>query len=335
MPLAFQSWAWTDSGLFERAVAVWFGFKEWFLIDLDRYVLAFALAAVGFGFFLWLELAGVVDLERSTTPMLYLFSALAGGNITLITIVISINQLILSRELRSPRELQTEMHAAEEFRDEVEAETESLVVPEEPAEFLRVLVTDTRKRVERLGDAEHDVGVDTAAVDLDSLVSVLGGELDETTRRLERTETGVFPALSTILDVDFATRLNHTRWIARAYEDSIPDETRESLEDLQQHLEQLDVARQYFKTVYIKQELADVSKLVMSTGIAAVLVAMVFIVLTGYRTTELPFWGNTLVIPLGVFVTLVPLTLLISHVLRISAVARRTAAITPFLAPTE
>lgn len=315
--------------------AVWTGLKEWIVVDLDRFVLAAALTLVGFLAVLWLELGGVLDARRDVTPMLYLFSALAGGNVTLITIVVTINQLILSRELRSPRELQTEMHAAEEFRDEVEAESEPVVVPEQPPEFLQILVADTRDVVDRLDDVSDDVAGERFQVDLQNLVGALQVELDETTRRLENSTAGVFPALSTILDVDFATYLNHVRWIARSYGDETPESTEDLLRDLERHLKQLDVARQYFRTIYIKQELTDVSVLIMWTGLLAVIVAVVFLVVTGYKANPFPIWNYRFLIPLAVAVNLVPLTLLISHVLRISTVARRTAAITPFLAPTE
>lgn len=62
----------------------------------------------------------------------------------------------------------------------------------------------------------------------------------------------------------------------------------------------------------------------------AVVVAIVALVVTGYRST--PFQGPLLllVVPLGVTTNLVPLVLRISHVLRTWTVARRTAAITCF-----
>lgn len=309
--------------------------RDWFLLDVNRYLLALGPLVVVFGLFAWLEASNVIDITRSTTPLLYLFSALAGGNVTLTTIVVTINQLILSRELRSPRELQTEMEAAAEYRDSVETETERLVVPEEPEEFLRMLAQDTRKQVTALDDKMANLEEAPYRADLENLMANLATELDGTLRRLERSHGGVFPALSTVLDADFATRINHIRWLGRAYRNDLPDDVLDVLQGLEHRLEQLDVARQYFKTIYIKQELADVSKLVMYTGLVAVIVSIVFTVFTGYRTAPFRNSMNLFLVPLAVTITLTPLALLVSHVVRIATVARRTAAITPFLAPTE
>ncbi|MFB6130893.1 MAG: hypothetical protein ABEJ28_08745 [Salinigranum sp.] len=318
-----------------RSAAARISLKNWVLIELDRHVLAAIVVAAGFVLFIWLEFVGVLDVERDATSMLYLFSTLAGGNVTLITIVVSINQLILSRELRSPRELKTEMHAAAEFRNEVEAESDRLVVPERPAEFLRLLLADTREQVTKLDDVGTELDDPDVRSDVEALVTALRSDFDLTASRLQCSRDGVFPALSTILEVDFATHLNHARWLKRASDGPGPDSTLNALRVLEQHLEQLDVARQYFKTVYIKQELADVSVLVMTTGLVAVLVALAFIAVAGSPETTIPFSRSVLLVPLAVGVDLIPLALLISHVLRIAAVARRTAAITPFLAPTD
>lgn len=73
----------------------------------------------------------------------------------------------------------------------------------------------------------------------------------------------------------------------------------------------------------------------MYTGLVAIVVAIFFIDFTGYRTTAFLYVQHLLLVPLAVTVNLVPLVVLISHVAPIATVARRTAAITPFLAPAE
>lgn len=318
-----------------RAMAAAIGVRDWILLDVNRYLLALGPLAVVFVLFVLLEFGGVVDIARSTTPLLYLFQALAAGNITLTTIVVSINQLVLSRELRSPRELQTEMAAADEFRGDVEEETDRLVVPEVPEEFLRLLARDTRTQVSKLEEAVEGMEATPVRTELVDLLTNLGTELDGTIDRLDESGGGVYTALSTVLDADFSTRLNHIRWLSRAYREDVPDDVLDVFEALGHRLEQLDVARQYFKTIYIKQELSDVSKLVMYTGLVAIVVDVVFIVVTGYRTTAFPPMQHLLLVPLAVTISLAPFTLLVSHVVRIATVAQRTAAITPFLAPAE
>lgn len=307
--------------------------REYVIVDGDRYLLGAALVALAITPLAALEAADVYTVDEARTPLFYLYSTLAASNVTLITIVVSINQLVLSRELRSPGELETEMTAAEEFRSDVQAETDRLVVPEDPADFLEILVSNTRDDLLEIVDACHGLDATTLSGDVDEFADTLEPELATTLDELEATGTGVFPALATILDANFSTQINYVRWFVRANEDAMPEDLTARLEDLEAELEQLDVARQYFKTVYITQELADLSRLMLSTGLVAVVVSLTLIVLSSFYAAPLPPLVRPVLVPATVAVALVPLTLLVTHVLRIATVARRTAAITPFLSP--
>lgn len=307
--------------------------RDWFLLDLDRTALAVGFLLIALATFSWLELAGIVLPEQNNTPLLYLFSALAGGNMTLVTIVIAINQLVLSRELRSPRELETEVDAAEQYRSTVEEETEQAVIPEHPRDFLQILLASTRKEVQGLGIEADEDGSSGLRDELASLRSNIIQELDQTLESLEDSGLGVFPALSTILDADFSTRINHSRWIREVYAEGLSPEEKSDLEGIEQRLEHLDIARQYFKTIYIQQELAGLSKGVTYAGLVAEIVALSFLIYTGYLRTLPPLIGQPFVIPVAITISLSPLALLVAHVLRIATVAQRTVAITPFLSP--
>ncbi|NHN42715.1 hypothetical protein G9C85_13900 [Halorubellus sp. JP-L1] len=308
---------------------------KYVLVDANRYAFAAVLLVVASAPLLALELGNVVTVDQETTALYYLFSTLAGGNVTLITIVVSINQLVLSRELRSPGDLETEMDAAESFRADVESGLDRPVAPEAPADFLQLLVSQTREDVAAIADVYPSIDDEAVREDVADLVADLEPELDDTFDALQTSGTGVFSALTTILDADFSTHINHARWVVRANEGAMPGDLVEHVDSLEDELEQLDVARQYFKTVYITQELANVSRLMLSTGLLAVVVALALMVYAGYRVTLLPPAIHAVYIPVSVAVTLVPLALLITHVLRIATVARRTAAITPFLSPTK
>lgn len=305
--------------------------RDWLLLDVHRTTLAGAFLLPAMAVFSWLEVVGIIHPIQNNTPMLYLFSALAGGNMTLVTIVIAINQLVLSRELRSPRELESEVDAAEQYRNAVEEETERVVIPERPRDFLQILVSSTRTQAREL-DA-GDAGPPGLSDEVALLRSNLLQELDRALESLEGSAAGVFPALSTILNADFSTRINHSRWIREAHADALSAEDVADLRDIEQRLEHLDIARQYFKTVYIQQELAGLSKEVTYAGLVAEVVSLSFLLYTGYLVSLPSLTGQPFIIPLAVTVSLAPLAILVAHVLRIATVAQRTVAITPFLSP--
>jgi len=309
--------------------------REYVLVDADRYRLGALIVLLAITPLAVLQAADVYTVERVQRSLFYLYGTLAGSNVTLITIVVSINQLVLSRELRSPGELETRIDTAEEFRGDVEAETDRQVVPAAPADFLHVLVSDTRDDLRQVVETCDALDATTLRGDVDEFADPLETELDRTLDELEATGSGVFPALATILDAEFSTQINHVRWLVRANEDAMPDDLARHLDELAGELEHLDVARQYFKTVYITQELADLSRLVLSTGVVAVVISLTLIAVSSFYADPLPSLLRPVLVPATVGVALVPLALLVTHVMRIATVARRTAAITPFLSPSR
>lgn len=92
--------------------------REWVLLDGHRFVVA-GLVTVGFlAFVTAISVSRLAPLRR-VQPFFYLFSGLLGGNITLVTVVVAINQLLLSRELNRPGDLRSQIEATVEFRQDV------------------------------------------------------------------------------------------------------------------------------------------------------------------------------------------------------------------------
>ena len=315
----------------ERAQSFLLRVREWILLDGHRDAIAVGLLVVAFVLLAWLSLAGVVDVARDRTSLHYLFEMLGGGNFTLVTIVISINQLILSRELRTPGELQSEQEAASEYRAEVESEVDRSVVPQSAENFLVVLVGDTRELIDQLDAEIDDVEDPELEDDAAGLLSTLGEELDDAMALLEESNVGVFRALSSILDADFAGAVNHSRWLRTAHGDDLPDSLEACLHDLEDRLGQLNVARQYYKTIYVQRELADLSRIVLLTGLVAMGASIAFLATVGSLAALPQSPARSLVVPLAVTLGLGPLAVLLTHVLRVATVARRTAAISPFV----
>lgn len=141
---------------------------EWFLLVGDRLVLAAVLATAFLTVVVTLFAFDVVN-ATSEEPMLYLFSMLAGGNITLLTIVLSINQLVLTRQLKTPGEVSAHIENAIEYRMEVETQSERETVPVMPTEFLGVLLANARANARKLDSAAQSDANGTVTAELTSL----------------------------------------------------------------------------------------------------------------------------------------------------------------------
>jgi hypothetical protein len=118
--------------------------KRWLFLDGSRTAVATILSGLLFAFFLAVSLSRFSPL-KSYRPLLYVLSGLIGGNLTIVTVVVSINQLLLSRELHTPPQLESQIDGMVAYRSDIE-DAAGRVAPVEPLGFLRLLVETTRQR---------------------------------------------------------------------------------------------------------------------------------------------------------------------------------------------
>lgn len=303
---------------------------NWLLVEGNRLVIAGGVLAV-----LLLALLTVVWTfgfvsVRAASPIYFLLSSLVTGDLTLVTVVLSINQLVLSRELGSPGNLSERIKGTVEYRSNVEESTETGVTPESPSRFLRFLHEKVESRTHRLAEISADVSEENLDQRLDGLVSSLYDDVDLVNRTLDA-EEGIFSVVSATIATNHGDQLQEIAAVRDEYADSLSDELNDVLDAIETYLLQIDVARNYFKTVYVKKELAYLSRVLLYVGLPAIVIdalALVFYNAVG------PASPPQIVVYAGVAVAftvgLAPLAILFAFVLRLSWVAQRTATVAPF-----
>jgi hypothetical protein len=328
-----------DDVRFEFAVE-WYVLKrrpgEWFLLSGSR------LAVTGVGLLvvsatIWTAVAtGLVPLEEET-PILFLLFALISGNFTLITIVVSISQFVLARHLESPGEIRGKMDEMVGYRREVGATTGRRVVPVSPSEFVLLLFRTIARRLDALS-AELTTGsvaggdVDsTVADELDALVTGLGEHVEYVIALLTHPTTGLNYALFATLNASYEQDIYDAWRLRTEHAESLPAETIDALDELVETLEQVDVARRVFKTVFIQSELASLSRTLLAIGVPVQVVSVVLMLLftdsSGWTTAPATL---RLIIPTIVTAGFAPILLLTAYILRLATVARRTTSMYPF-----
>lgn len=297
----------------------------------DRLVLTGVLLALALGFFIGLQvIGGFRSVDRA--PLLYLFSALTGGNFTLITIIVSINQLVVSRQLSTPGELRTQIEETNEYRESViQTLPDDDVAPVTPTEFLHLLLRATR---EALGRLEHELSEtdDEATREIiEDLSDDLAEHIDYVDELLQKSDSGIFSALSATLTTNYSQHIYRARELQHQHADALTETQTDALDQLVVLLQQIDVARQYLKTLYMQDELSQLSRRLLLVGVPSVFLSIVMLKLFA-ASSGMVFSPQTLSVLTDVSVTLAlaPLAVVFSYVLRIAAVARRTVAITPF-----
>lgn len=305
---------------------------DWFLLDGWRYTVTALVLAALFALSATLEWAGAVPLEEPMV-LFYLFSSFVGGNFTLIMVVVSINQLLLSQELGSPGELREQMQNAVEYRSKVESASGREVVPVDPQGFMAVLLANTRVEAEELKDGAIERERSEASADIEPLVSALIEHIEKVEAHLERTDTGIFNALTVTLSTNYADQINDARWIKAEHED-LSIGTRDSIDRIIDRLQEIDVARQYFKSIYLEDGLSELSRMLFYVGLPSqVVVTAAMMAMTASDPGTVVSARPT--VSVVVVAGFVPLVVLFAYILRMASVTQRTVATVPFTTPRQ
>jgi len=303
---------------------------DWFLLSGDRLVVSAGLLGLVAVVVWWPVLAGLAPLSLRT-PILYLLFALISGNFTLITIVVSISQFVLARHLESPGEAREQMREIVGYRQEVSEVTQERVVPVTPTGFLLVLFRSIERDVDRLRGREWDESQADLAADVEELVRDLSAHVAYVLDLLEGNHGGVRHALFATLQMNYSRYFYGAYRLRADYGDALPEVVEADLRRIERDVEQVDVARRYFKTVLIQAELSSLSRLLLFIGIPVLAATVVLMLLfTAEAGVALSPDVLAVVIPLVVTVGFAPIVLLTAYILRLATVVHRTAAMYPF-----
>lgn len=98
----------------------------------------------------------------------------------------------------------------------------------------------------------------------------------------------------------------------------------------------MDIARQYFKSIYMQSKLARLSRILPYVGVPAVGSGfLMLLVYAGATAPSVDAGYLRVFVPIVVILGFTPLAILFAFVLRVAMVAQRTVAITPFTTPTQ
>ncbi|WP_254538758.1 hypothetical protein [Halomarina litorea] len=308
--------------------------SRWLLLEASRVRLlggAFLCIAGTVAVLVW---AGILT-GASTSPMSFLLSGFLGGNLTLITVVISINQLVLSRELGAPGELHQRLQEALSYRESVDDVVEA-APPVTPRRFLQVLhhsLDDLAADLADEADGEHPPELQSR---LDALVESVRADADDVNSALDSSENGIYAVITATLRTNHAGQLYEIDRLSSAADESLDKTIRDHLGRLRDVMIYIDVARKYFRTVYIQKELAFLSRIILYVGIPGQLVLVG--ALLGYHavaTGTIPPIVMAYALPITIAAAVAPLLVLGAYVPRLAWVAQRNASVAPFAASDE
>nr|WP_313685387.1 hypothetical protein [Halobellus sp. DFY28] len=300
-------------------------------------------------------------LLESGDPVETLFQALMTATVTSVTLVVSINSLVLSQELGPLGDQRERMEGAISFRRDVEEELGIDVAAPTPAAFLRELVAAVGERARFLSaaaDADRSDDVERVA----DYAADLRRHADSVEADLRGEEFGTFGVLSAALNFNYSWKIYEARKLRalfadgdeptpsdRTTEGTTTDETTaendasdppEGRRDLSAALDEVVAvlvlfgpAREHIKTLYFQW--VDLSRAMLYSGVPALLVGTNLLLfhgaLSGFSATALGLPHYVWIVAVAAAVTIAPFAVLLSFVLRIGTVAKRTLSIEPLI----
>mgnify|MGYP006977846124 CR=1 FL=1 len=312
--------------------------KLYVLLEADRWVVTGAVMAFVFAVLVLVGTVAPVSLPAivaDSDPVGTLFQALVTAIITGVTIVVTITQLVLSQELGPVGDQRERMEGAMAFRTDTEDLLDTPVSPLEPSRFLSGLVEEAGARAAHLRDVTAGDLDDAAQSRIDEFVDSLTDDVSNVRDRLEGSQFGTFGVLSPALDFNYSVKIYDARRIRHEHGDALSEDADQALDEVVELLGYFAPAREHVKTLYFQWELTDLSREILYATVPALVVAMIA---TLYLDTAGMIQGTTLgvdnyvwAVSAAATVAVGPFAHLLSYVLRIATVAKRTLAIGPFV----
>ncbi|RKD98436.1 hypothetical protein [Halopiger aswanensis] len=313
--------------------------KRWILFDGNRERVAVGLLATVFA--VLLVMGGVWPIEyqellSETTIIQTVFNTLLSGTILLVSIVVSIAAVGISQELTSLGNQSERVETTIDFQGQIEDHGIVDVSPARPGQFTAVVLRSIKERADELqqldGDADRGQGYRD---EVERLRTDIHANTEEVLTTLSRVPNGSTDELLTGLNYDSSWQLYQARRILTKYDERLTDAERQVIEEIMDTLRTLMVCREYFKTLYYKLELSDLSTTLLTVSLPTIIfITYVLLALNTGLFPNVTVFGYT---PLTVFISLAytialaPYAVLTSYVFRAATVTKRTPEEGPFV----
>ncbi|ELY71008.1 hypothetical protein [Natrinema versiforme] len=311
--------------------------KHYLLLNANRWVVA-----AGLMLFVFVGLLAVARLNPISfralvggqDPVETLFQALTTALITGVTLVVTINSLVLSQELGAVEDQRTRLEGALDFRRDVEESIDAPISPPEPSSFLRAVIAASEDRAHDFREAVSESQDEDLKERVDDFVDNVTTHADAIRDDLEDAQFGTYEVLKAALDYNYSWKIFRARRIQNVHADSFTDEAREAYDDVLESLKLFGLAREHFKTLYFQWELINLSRAMMYVAVPALVVTMSMLLFFDANAVTGVFLGVDIlvwIVAAAATIAVAPFLLLIAFILRVATMAKRTLAIGPFI----
>jgi hypothetical protein len=323
--MSWRSWLAFELALFR------YDPSEWVVLTGDRLLVSLLQIGLLVGILAAAVASGLVPLVAET-PVLFLLFALIAANFTLIAIVTSLGQFILSQRLESPGEIRTKIDDTISYREDTAETIGQPVLPVKPDAFFFLLFESTRDDLEYLEGVTSEGRTKRTREELADLVRGLRTHTEHVTGLLEHPASEMKHAMFVSLNTNYENHVHRTWYLQREYSEEFTDRITEQLGRLAETLEHIVVANRMFEATFIESEVSELARYLLYVGLPVQVTAMLVMLLyTAPGAQPLVSLSTMAVLVPAILVAgFTPFLILSSYIVRLTVVARRTADNFPF-----
>jgi len=308
-----------------------FGIVRWILLEANRLAITGWLLTLVFVAFLTLGILWTIEMQNlltETRAVETILNTLLSGMILLVSIVVSINSIVLSYDMSSVTNQTDRVEGASTFRRDLSKLTRPDENPSEPTSFLKVMSRTIRERAEGLNDDIDERG-DDGTEDLRNYTTSVA-EMAENLGSIEETDGAEFAVLWKGMEFGYGTQIEQSRQLKSTLSSESDGDLPEQFDALIEAFELFAIGKEYFKTLYYTQEVSKLSQTLLVITLPAILINSSTILAVNAHV--LPDFWLLGIPPLQVFVaaaftvSLAPYIVLTAYMLRLSTVARLTSS---------
>lgn len=278
---------------------------------------------------IWLDIISV----GAVSYMQLVFSGVIAGLLTLVTVTLTINQLILSRVFGAPQELSDKLEGSREFRETIADLANRHSPPIEPADFLALIGETLYERTTSLQEEMSGAAKDRQ--DASEQLSDIVTEAD-TLRNIDAEQMSGIEVLEIILGSKHAQNISIADHLQGAFADHLSKDAENDFDAVIDLLEGVAIARQHYKTLLLQQTLAQLSRYISYFGFSAIVIAVLVPLI--YRSGASPM-VNPQYLPwiasASIAISIAPLAVFLAYILRIAAVSQYTLSVGAFVPPAK
>ncbi len=309
--------------------------RDWFLFGANRLTVTAILTSTCF---VLLTVFSMLDLPFQSIlsdgdTIETLFQTLIGVLITGMTLVVSINQLVLSEEFGSLGRQRERMDKSMTFRKDSEREFQ-WTGPPEPNRFLSTLINTSVDRTKAIQEAVKGNADQLLRDRVEQLADRITTSADEVTDELEDAPFGEFTIMRAALSYNYSWKIYLVRRLYWEHRESLSEDEQGAIDDLVDILELFGPAEEFFKAHYLQWELVNLSRRILYSGVPALIITIYAAL---YLKPEVVS-GTVFDVPVlvwlingGVTFALIPFFIFTAYVFRTASIAKESGAIGPFV----